>query len=84
MYFPLPLSLSSKLRAALGLSDKSHTPPLYILRMRELGYPPGWRQIQEEYLKMFDEPGQGKRADLANFILLSLQSTQYMQYSNDH
>ena len=56
----LSLSLSSKLRAALGLSDKSHTPPLYILRMRELGYPPGWRQIQEEYLRMFDEAGQGK------------------------
>lgn len=71
----LSFSLSSKLRAALGLSDKNHTPPLYILRMRELGYPPGWRQIQEEDLKMFDEPGQGKWQ--TRQILFHQKSTEY-------
>ena len=48
---------SDKLRAALSLQDGEC--PIFINRMREYGYPPGWKLFREETLKMFDSTGEG-------------------------
>ena len=48
---------SDKLRIALSLSDGDL--PLYIIRMKEFGYPPGWKLLKEESLKIFDGKEEG-------------------------
>ena len=52
------LVYSDKLRKALGLLNESDYPP-YIYRMRELGYPPGYRLLAgEKTLKMYENAGE--------------------------
>ncbi|CAH2990509.1 unnamed protein product [Chilo suppressalis] len=54
----IPGRISGKLRHALGL--KRHEHPLYIYKMRMLGYPPGWLEearISHSGITMFDSSG---------------------------
>ncbi|XP_053645239.1 zinc finger CCHC domain-containing protein 8 homolog isoform X2 [Cherax quadricarinatus] len=54
-----PGKLSEGLRHALGL--KPHQLPLYIYRMRVLGYPPGWlldAEVHQADVKMYDASGE--------------------------
>ncbi|XP_075969884.1 uncharacterized protein LOC142972549 [Anticarsia gemmatalis] len=54
----IPGRISGHLRHALGL--KRHELPLYIYRMRLLGYPPGWLEearISHSGITMFDSSG---------------------------
>ncbi|CAH0748465.1 unnamed protein product [Diatraea saccharalis] len=54
----IPGRISGQLRHALGL--KRHELPLYIYRMRVLGYPPGWLEeakISHSGITMFDSSG---------------------------
>ncbi|KAL5016700.1 hypothetical protein ScPMuIL_006289 [Solemya velum] len=53
-----PGKISTDLQEALGISDKEL--PLYIYKMRELGYPPGWLKEAEHVtsgLVLFDKDG---------------------------
>ncbi|KAL4711951.1 hypothetical protein ACJJTC_011258 [Scirpophaga incertulas] len=54
----IPGRISGRLRNALGLMR--HEIPLYIYRMRQLGYPPGWLEearISHSGITMFDSTG---------------------------
>lgn len=52
----VPGKLSDKLKQALGMASSSYPP--YINRMKELGYPPGYRLLQSsESLVLYGEEG---------------------------
>lgn len=58
--------VSKKLREAMGLED--HMIPSYVLRMKEVGYPPGWKLFKQEGLKMFVGEGVGKYGWLMGYF----------------
>ena len=56
-----PGKISDNLRHALGL--RPNQLPLYIYRMRVLGYPPGWlkeAEVHQADVKMYDATGRSK------------------------
>ena len=67
--------VSDKLCLALSLQDGGI--PLFISRMKEHGYPPGWKILREEILKMFDENGEGKRVCVCVHALIKLNIHMY-------
>lgn len=64
-----PGKISENLRYALGL--RPNQLPLFIYRMRVLGYPPGWlkeAEVHQADVKMYDASGQSKKLLALKFI----------------
>ena len=59
---------SDKLRQCLGIGREEY--PVYIYRMRELGYPPGYRLLEcEATLRMYENSSNGKRSKVGLGLL---------------
>ena len=55
--------------------------PSYIQKMHQLGYPPGWKALHEDILKMFVDPGHGLLLALSLSLSLSLSLTLSLSLS---
>lgn len=75
-----PGKISDKLRDALGV-DRNELPP-YIYKMRELGYPPGWKLDAQDFsssLSLFDLEGKDLNRE-ANRKKMVLDADKVIEY----